>query len=127
MTADNVTQRFVVVVDSSVVSLEAVGRALLGIDSQLRIEVRPSCRNIAQLAAVEDILRARKWHPSASEASYGYYMDPATASFKVTFSRDDIAVAQSLKATLGDTVEIAYGEPSRRGRLEERSEDVVPV
>ncbi len=116
VTADNVTQRFVVVVDSSVVSLDAVGEALRGIDSELRIEVRPSCRSIAQLAAAEDTLKAQQWHPSASEASFGYYMDPATGSFKVTFSSSDVDVAQSLKATLGDTVEITYGEPSRRGR-----------
>ena len=128
VTADNVTQRLVVVVDSSVVSLEAVGEALREIDSELRIEVRPSCRSIAQLAATEDTLKARQWHPSASEASYGYYMDPATASFKVTFASGSVDVAQSLKDLLGDTVEITYGEPSRRGRPDEHSEDedVVP-
>lgn len=115
VTADNVTQRFVVVVDSSVASLKVVGEALRKLDSELRIEVRPSCRSIAQLAAAEDTLRARQFHPSASEASYGYYMDPATASFKVTFSSGDVDVAQSLKALLGDTVDITYGEPSRLG------------
>ena len=126
VTADNVKQRFVVVVDSSVVSLEVVGRALREINSELPIEVRPSCRSIAQLATAENTLRARQWHPSASEASYGYYMDPATASFKVTFSSNDTEVAQSLKDSLGDTVEITYGEPSRRGRLDEHSEDGAP-
>ena len=126
VTADNVTQRFVVVVDSSVVSLDAVGEALRKVDSELRIEVRPSCHSIAQLAAAEDTLKARQWHPSASEASYGYHMDPATASFKVTFSSGDVDVAQSLKDLLGDTVEITYGEPSRLGRLDEHSENVVP-
>lgn len=125
VTADNVTQRFVVVVDSSVVSLATVRTALRTINSELRIEVRPSCRSITQLAAAENTLKARQWHPSASEASYGYYMDPATATFKVTFSSDDVAVAQSLKATLGDTVEITYGKPSRLGRLDEHSKDIV--
>ena len=119
VTADNVTQRFIVVVDSSVVSLDVVGGALREINSELQIEVRPSCRSIAQLAATEETLKARQWHPSAAEVSLGYYMDPATGSFKVTFSSSDDEVAQSLKDTLGDTVEISYGEPSRGGRLDD--------
>ena len=119
VTADNVTQRFIVVVDSSVVSLDVVGEALREISSELQIEVRPSCHSIAQLAATEETLNARQWHPSATEASLGYYMDPATGSFKVTFSSSDDEVAQSLKDTLGNTVEITYGEPSRRGRLDD--------
>ena len=126
VTADNVTQRFIVVVDSSVVSLDVVKEALRAVNSELRIEVRPSCRSIAQLASAENTLRAQQWHPSASEASYGYYMDPATGTFKVTFSSNDTEVAQSLKATLGDTVEITYGRPSRRGRLDTHAEDIVP-
>ena len=115
VTADNVTQRFIVVVDPSVVSLDTVSEALATVAGELRIQIRPSCRSIAQLAAADDTLRDRQWHPSASESSYGYYMDPATATFKVTFASNDNEAAESLKSTLGDNVTITYGTPSRLG------------
>ena len=119
VTADNVTQRFIVVVDPSVVSLDTVSEALATVAGELRIQIRPSCRSIAQLAAADDTLRDRQWHPSASESSYGYYMDPATATFKVTFASNDNEAAESLKSTLGDNVTITYGTPSRLGRLDD--------
>ncbi len=117
VTLDNVTQRFIVVVDPDVVGMDAVASVLSDIGGDPTVQIRPGCHTIRELSRAESVLRSQQWHPGASEATYGFYMDPATAQFNVTFSVEDRAAADALAASLGELVAIDFGEPSRRSRL----------
>ncbi|MEX2323651.1 MAG: hypothetical protein WEA29_07785 [Acidimicrobiia bacterium] len=119
VTHDNVTQQFIIVVDATVIDMEGLKTDLAVLESELDIDIqiRPGCHSIDDLARAETVLRGRAWHADASKATYGFYVDPATATFNVTLSPENRALGDALGETLGELVTIEYGEPSRRGRL----------
>lgn len=117
VTWDNVKQLFLVVVDPVVIAMYEFQRDLSAVSGELNVEVRAGCHSIEEITAARHVLKGRNWHPQASKATYGFYLDPATAAFNVTLAEADREVGNALSEALGDLVDVAYGEPSRRGRL----------
>jgi hypothetical protein len=118
---DHHARQLVVIVDPTLVSDLPVLAARLQdlVGPVLSIRVIEGCNSAAELLPAEAVIDQRAWHPRAQNVAYGVYLDPRTATFNVTFNASDRDVAEALKNALGDSVTIEYGEPERRGRLDD--------
>lgn len=125
VTLDHYAKSVVVVVDPTLVQasdleerLEELVQAFIPAEvTPPAIRVTAGCHAAADLIAARAVIEKRAWHVGAARATYDYYLDAFTSTFKVTFGEDDRDVAAALGAALTDKVTIEFGTPSRATRL----------
>jgi hypothetical protein len=121
LAADHRTQTLVVTVDPALVDEAALQRQLdaaLGA-IPLRVQVGPSCNSAADLVAAEAVLESASWYPRGTEADgpISYFLDDLTSTWNVALSEADRDLGGVLQATLGDAVNVSYGELGQATRL----------
>jgi hypothetical protein len=116
---DHHAHELVVLVDAPLVSTQALEQRLNSAAAPLRVRVGKPCVAARDLVAAGATIRARSWHERADDVTFGYALDPHTSQFAVTFREADREVGEALARQLGEAVRIEYGQPSRRGRLDD--------
>ncbi len=114
VTIDHVKQLFLVVVDPAVIAIDELQRDLSAVSGELNVEVRAGCHSIEEITAARHVIRGRNWHPQVSKATYAFYLDPATAAFKVDMAEADREVGNALSEALGEMVDVTYGPALQR-------------
>ncbi|RIV40066.1 hypothetical protein D2L64_07045 [Micromonospora radicis] len=89
------------------------------VDVGLRAAVRVGCHSGERLAAADELLTARSWHPDAAKASFGYHLDPNDSRLYVSFDPRYPAAAEAARQALGDVAVVTLAESARTGRLDD--------
>lgn len=120
LTLDHHAQEVVVVVDPTLVNDAALERDVeQAAEPSVEVRVSAGCNSAVELLATRHLIDSQAWSQDASKASYGWYLDPKTSTFAVTFAHEDQAAAEALAAGAKGTVTVAVGDVVRRsgGRL----------
>lgn len=93
---------------SALASAQAVG---------VKTAVKVGCFSGERLAAADDLLFARAWHPDAAQAVYSYALRAADSRYHVSFDPRFPAAAQALQEALGEVAVVTLQDAARTGRL----------
>lgn len=120
-TLDHVNRQIVVVVDPASVDTEMLARtlrdAVAAAGSPTSVRVSGACRSASALVSAADVIQARAWSPDAATATFGFALEPRDSAFHVTFAPGSGNAAATLASRLGDAVVVAFGNASRRDRM----------
>lgn len=121
---DHRSRQMIVVVDPALVDEGALqaqmdGAAARGGKGRGFVRVVAGCASAERLAGAAKTLADRAWHQEADTVAMGYGLDAHTSTYQVTLDSSETDVADALKSELGDLVTIEYGNPERRGRLDD--------
>ncbi|GAA2391687.1 hypothetical protein Cme02nite_13160 [Catellatospora methionotrophica] len=83
----------------------------------MKTAVKVGCFSAERLAAADELLSGRAWHPDAARASFSYSLRAADSRFQVTFDPRFPAAAQALRDQLGEVAEVMLDTAPRTGRL----------
>ncbi len=121
---DNVQQQLLVIVDPDSGMMDDAVTLLSDLKTPFEVVVRPACRSVGATAHVLRDLQARKWHPTAPRVTYGFFLDPWTATIDVVFAPEATQAGSALEELHGELVKVAYGPVGRAGGS--RTADTAP-
>ncbi|WP_155373160.1 chymotrypsin family serine protease [Catellatospora vulcania] len=101
------------VLDNSLAAASPAADGTTGIKSAVKV----GCFSAERLAAADELLTGRAWHPDAARATFSYSLRAADSRYQVTFDPRYPAAAQALRDALGEVAEVTLGATARTGRL----------
>ncbi|MEU8007161.1 hypothetical protein AB0B66_38875 [Catellatospora sp. NPDC049111] len=84
---------------------------------EVKSAVKVGCFPAERLAAADELLAARAWHPDAAHATFSYRLRAEDSRYQVSFDPRFPAAAQALRAALGEVAEVTLESATRTGRL----------
>ncbi|WP_144121489.1 hypothetical protein [Catellatospora sichuanensis] len=83
----------------------------------IKTAVKVGCFSADRLAAADELLAGRAWHPDAARATFSYSLRAADSRYQVTFDPRYPAAAQALRDALGEVADVTIDTAARTGRL----------
>lgn len=116
----------VVVVDPSLVSLEATQQRVSGVLNEaagrsatiaLAVQVKPSCRSANELSGVVAAVRQREWADQVGVTTYGVSIDPADSTVHIELGASSAKAADLVRQRFGSAVKVTVstGDFQRAG------------
>lgn len=120
-TADDITQQFIIVVDSEnpKESIQHLTQHLIALKPIIPLTIRPSCRKRSELEIVRNALNEGTFHHRAKDAAIDYNLNVAESHYEAFINPIYADVAEELTRRYGSLVKINYTPLLAQGRFDD--------